>query len=376
MSENIKYPFLDLATVNAPYIEELHRAAGSIIDSGRYVGGPEVEAFEKSLAADTGTAFAVGTANGLDALRLIIRAYIELGRLKAGDEIIVPANTYIASILAITDCGLIPVPVEPRTDTLNLDTSLIEKAITPATRAIMTVHLYGRACHDATLMEIAKRHNLLVIEDNAQAIGARSRLNNRRTGSLGDAAAFSFYPTKNIGALGDAGAVTTDDAELAAAVRALANYGSDRRYHNIYCGLNSRLDPLQAAFLNIKLKHLDEENALRAAIAEIYENEISNPRVIKPHYSAGGDMVWHQYVVMTEDRDGFRDYLLKNGVQTDVHYATPPHRQPCYADLLGKLSLPVTDTIADQVVSLPVTRCTSEDDARAIARIINSYVND
>lgn len=376
MSDNIKYPFLNLATVNAPYIEELRRVAGSVIDSGRYVGGPEVETFEKSLAAATGTTYAVGTANGLDALRLIIRGYIELGRLKPGDEIIVPANTYIASILAITDCGLVPVPVEPDMSTLNLDTSLVEQAITPATKAIMTVHLYGRACHDEILADVAKRHNLLVIEDNAQAIGARSPLNGRRTGALGDAAAFSFYPTKNIGALGDAGAVTTDDAELAAAVRALANYGSDRRYHNIYRGLNSRLDPVQAAFLNIKLPHLDEENGRRAAIAAVYEREISNPAIMKPLYSTAGDMVWHQYVVMTPERDRFRDYLLKNGVQTDVHYATPPHRQPCYAGTLGKLALPVTDRIAAEVVSLPVTRCTSEEDASAIARIINRYGND
>ncbi|MDE6287732.1 MAG: DegT/DnrJ/EryC1/StrS family aminotransferase, partial [Muribaculaceae bacterium] len=264
---------------------ELRQVAGDIINSGRYIGGPVIETFEKSLAADTGTAFAVGTANGLDALRLIIRGYIELGRLKEGDEIIVPANTYIASVLAVTDCGLTPVPVEPRLDTLNLDTELVEKAITPATRAIMTVHLYGRACYDNVLADVAKRNNLLVIEDNAQAIGARSRIDGRRTGSLGHAAAFSFYPTKNVGALGDAGAVTTDDAELAAAVRALANYGSDRRYHNIYRGLNSRLDPLQAAFLNIKLPHLDEENSRRAAIAEVYEREINNPAILKPLYS-------------------------------------------------------------------------------------------
>lgn len=376
MSENIKYPFLDLATVNAPYIEDLRDIAGKVIDSGRYIGGPEVEAFETALASDTGTAYAVGTANGLDALRLIIRGYMELGRLKPGDEIIVPANTYIASILAVTDCGLIPVPVEPSIDTLNLDTSLVEKAITPATKAIMTVHLYGRTCYDDVLADVAKRHNLLIIEDNAQAIGARSIGNGRRTGSLGHAAAFSFYPTKNIGALGDAGAVTTDDAELAAAVRALANYGSDRRYHNIYRGLNSRLDPLQAAFLNLKLPHLDEENSRRGVIAGVYEKEINNPAIVKPLYSTGGDMVWHQYVVMTPERDRFRDYLLKNGVQTDVHYATPPHRQPCYAGTLGEFSLPVTDLISAQVVSLPVTRCTSEEDASSIAQIINRYGND
>ena len=260
MSE-MRYPFLDLATVNAPYADELRRAALRVVDSGRYIGGCEVEAFEAALARNTGVPYAVGVSNGLDALRLIFRACIELGRLRLGDGVIVPANTYIASVLAVTDCGLTPVFVEPDERTLNLDTSLVEKALDENVKAILTVHLYGRACYDSTLADVARRYGLIVVEDNAQAIGAdasvASPAGTYRTGSLGDAAAFSFYPTKNVGALGDAGAVTTRDPEIANVVRALANYGSDRRYHNIYEGFNCRLDPILAAFLNIKLKYID-----------------------------------------------------------------------------------------------------------------------
>lgn len=372
MTATHQIPFLDLAAVNAPYADRLHAAAVRVIDSGRFVGGAEVESFEAELAAFTGTKYAVGTANGLDALRLILRAYIELGRLAPGDEVIVAANTYIASVLAITDCGLRPVLVEPDPRTLNLDTSRIEAAVTPRTRAVMPVHLYGRACHDAALQELADRLGLIVVEDNAQAIGARSALDGRRTGALGHAAAFSFYPTKNVGALGDAGAVTTDDEALAKAVRALANYGSDRRYHNIYKGLNSRLDPLQAAFLRVKLPHTDDENGLRRRLAAVYESEIDSRAVGKPLFT-GDDMVWHQYVIMTEDRDGLRQFLSDHGVGTDVHYAVPPHRQPCYADMSGLTALPVTEHIADRVLSLPIARGTSEDDARRVASLINQF---
>lgn len=372
MTATHQIPFLDLAAVNAPYADRLHAAAARVIDSGRFVGGAEVESFEAELAAFTGTKYAVGTANGLDALRLILRAYIELGRLAPGDEVIVAANTYIASVLAITDCGLRPVLVEPDPRTLNLDTSRIEAAVTPRTRAVMPVHLYGRACHDAALQELADRLGLIVVEDNAQAIGARSALDGRRTGALGHAAAFSFYPTKNVGALGDAGAVTTDDEALAKAVRALANYGSDRRYHNIYKGLNSRLDPLQAAFLRVKLPHTDDENGLRRRLAAVYESEIDSRAVGKPLFT-GDDMVWHQYVIMTEDRDGLRQFLSDHGVGTDVHYAVPPHRQPCYADMSGLTALPVTEYLADRVLSLPIARGTSEDDARRVASLINQF---
>ncbi len=370
------YPFLDLAVCNAPYISELRDAALSVIDSGRYIGGGEVAALERDLSAITGAPFAVGVSNGLDALRLIFRAYIELGRLRPGDEVIVPANTYIASVLAVTDCGLKPVFVEPSPATLNLDSRLVEAAITPRTRAVLPVHLYGRACWDDTLASVARRHDLIVVEDNAQAIGAEAHADglfgSRSTGGLGHAAAFSFYPTKNVGALGDAGAVTTFDEELANVVRALANYGSDRRYHNIYAGLNCRLDPIQAAMIRVKLRHIDDETDHRRLLAAIYSAEIVNPKVTLPLRDEPDTSVWHQYVVRVADRDAFRRYLLDHGVETDVHYAVPPHLQPCYARY-ATLHLPVTCAIADTVVSLPISRCTTASDARAIAAIINGY---
>lgn len=365
------YKFLDLADTNAPFLDELHRAAGRVIDSGRYVGGPEVEKFENSLARATGDGvIAVGTSNGLDALRLIFRAYIEMGKLAPGDEVLVPADTYIASVLAVTDNGLRPVFVDASATTLNMDTSLIAQAVTPRTRAILTVHLYGRICFDTAMVEAALRHGLLIVEDNAQAIGA-SLPDGRMSGSLGDAAAFSFYPTKNIGALGDAGAVTTRDPELAATVRALLNYGSDRQYHNIYRGLNCRLDPLQAAFLNVKLPSLEQESARRRALAQAYNESISNSAVNLPA-PGGCDNVWHQYVVRTPRRDEFRQFLFDNGVETAVHYPTAPHRQPCMTEFAG-LQLPVADEIAASVVSLPMGNSVSLDDARHIAAIINRF---
>lgn len=367
----VKYPFLDLATVNALYRDELKAAAARVIDSGRYVGGAENEAFESELAAHTGTRYAVGVSNGLDALRLIFKAYIALGRLAPGDAVIVPANTYIASVLAVTDAGLRPVFVEPDPLTLNLDTARLEEAYTPDVKAVLTVHLYGRPCYDARMRDFAQRHGLLVVEDNAQAIGAATH-GFGRTGSLGDAAAFSFYPTKNIGALGDAGAVTTSDKALADTVRALANYGSDRRYHNIYQGYNCRLDPLQAAFLRVKLAHIDEETAHRRRIAAIYGSAIDNAAVTLPSDGTPDTHVWHQYVVRVADRDTFCSYLAAKGIGYDIHYAVPPHRQPCYA-AYAALSLPVTDGLAAEVTSLPVSACTSEDDAREIALIINNY---
>lgn len=367
-----RYTFLDLKTINQPFAEKIDEALLRVSASGRYIGGQEVESFETELAQSCGADFCVGTANGLDALRLILRGYIELGVMKRGDEVIVPANTYIASVLAVSDNGLTPVFAEPDARTLNLDTSRLEEYLTPRTRAVMTVHLYGRTCFDRDLADFAKKHNLRIIEDNAQAIGATTADGSRRTGSLGDAAAFSFYPTKNIGALGDAGAVTSSDPELIKAIRALANYGSDRRYHNIYIGVNSRLDPLQAAVLRVKLPHIDSENAVRRSVAAIYDKEITNPAVIKPVFTDDNRMVWHQYVIQTDDRDGFRDYLAENGVQTDVLYPTAPFDQPCYADTYQP-DCPIARRLAQTVVSLPVSRCTSETDAREIAAIINSY---
>ncbi len=370
MSE-LKYPFLELGTVNAPYKEALKAAAARVIDSGRYVGGAENEAFECELAAHTGTRYAVGVSNGLDALRLIFKAYIGLGRLREGDAVIVPANTYIASVLAVTDAGLRPVFAEPCSATLNLDTSRLEEVYTPDVKAVLTVHLYGRACYDTVLDDFARRHELIVVEDNAQAIGAEA-CGFGRTGSLGHAAAFSFYPTKNVGAVGDAGAVTTSDKELADTVRALANYGSDRRYHNIYQGYNCRLDPIQASFLRIKLAYIDAETAHRRSIAAVYNSEIRNSAITLQQTDTPDTSVWHQYVVRTANRDSFCRMLADNGVGYDIHYAVPPHRQPCYARY-AHLSLPVTDMLAAEVVSLPVSQCTSTDDAREIAMIINRF---
>lgn len=376
MTDN--YPFLDLGKVNEPYREELVKAAVRVIDSGRFVGGTEVDSFEKMLGEMTEVPYVVGVSNGLDALRLILKGYIELGIMRPGDEVIVPANTYVASFLAISDAGLIPIPVDADIHTMNIDSALIEKAVTTRTRAIMVVHLYGRTAWDKTISDIATRHGLKIIEDNAQGIGGRAThpglYGTRQTGSLGHAAAFSFYPTKNIGALGDAGAVTTHDPELAKTVRALANYGSDRRYHNIYRGYNCRLDPLQAAFLMVKLPHTDDENADRFERALAYSRTITNPRIVTPLMSqAVTDNVWHQYVIRILDgkRDFFVRQLAGHGVATDIHYATPPHLQPCYASL-SHPALPVTEQLADEIVSLPIAAGTSVSDAADIARIINN----
>lgn len=374
---DVKYPFLDLATVNAPYMEELKAAMARVVQSGRYVGGDEVARFEDNLKKLTGAACAVGVSNGLDALRMILRGYIELGRLRPGDGVIVPSNTYIASVLAITDCRLRPVFVDPSIDTFNISAAGIAAALDDGVKAVMTVHLYGRVAWDAAIKNLARERGLIVIEDNAQAIGAVAGVDglsggSHVTGSLGHAAAFSFYPTKNIGALGDAGAVTTSDRELAAAVRALANYGSDTRYHNIYQGWNCRLDPLQAAVLNVKLPHVDVENGYRRAIAAVYDEEISHQDIVKPCFIEDGSMVWHQYVVMSPRRDELQAYLCGQGVATDIHYPTPIHRQPCYLRYAG-LPLPVADRISKEALSLPVSRCTSVDDARAIARIISEF---
>lgn len=374
---SIKYPFSRLADVNAPYRDRLVEAMIRVVDSGYYVGGPEVERFEAMLATQTQAPFAVGVTNGLDALRLILRAWKELGRLKAGDGVIVPANTYVASVLAITDNGLRPVFCEPDPVTMNMDSTRLDSICHTGVRAIMPVHLYGRLCWDDRLADFARTHRLLVIEDNAQAIGCRSSVpglfSTHTTGGLGHAGAFSFYPTKNIGALGDAGAVVTHDAELAEAIRAMRNYGSRQQYNNIYKGLNCRLDPVKAAQLAVKLPFTDDENNVRRQRAAIYEHTIANPLVHKPEFMTDGSHVYHQYVVRVDNRDAFRQYLLSQGVQTAIHYATPPHRQPCYREY-ASLDMPVTDSIADTCVSLPITRTTSLDETRAIADIVNTWM--
>lgn len=371
-----RYPFLDLALANAPYMAELKAAACEVIERGRYLNSTQTELLEQEIALTCQAKHCIGVSNGLDALRLILRAYKELGVINDGDEVIVPANTYIASVLAISDNDLVPVLCDPREDTMNLDSSLLEQLITPRTRAIMPVHLYGTPCWDETLMRVAKEHGLLIIEDNAQAIGALSDVpglnGTHATGGLGDAAGISFYPTKNLGALGDGGAVVTNDDTLAACVRALANYGSDRRYHNIYQGYNCRLDEIQAAMLRVKLRYLENENDSRNAVARAYADHIDNPRVKAPVLFDNMKQTWHQFVVRAEDRDAFRTYMEENGVGTDIHYATPAHKQPCYRNLRHG-ELPVTERLADEVVSLPIAHPITPDDAIAIAGIINRY---
>lgn len=374
----MKYPFLDLTAVNAPYMDEMAAAAERVIRSGRYVGGEEVTRLEAEIGERLGAPFVVGVSNGLDALRLILRAYVETGVMKPGDEVIYPANTYIASVLAISDAGLVPVAVDVDETTMNIDTSLVEEAITERTRGIMTVHLYGRVAWDERLVDISRRHGLKIIEDCAQAFGARTLsaglFASRHAGALGDAAGISFYPTKNIGAVGDAGAVVTHDENLARTVRALANYGSDRRYHNIYRGFNCRLDPIQAAMLLVKLPRIDDENADRFARALAYQRTITSPAITLPYISREiNDNVWHQYVVRVPAglRDSFRQQLEEKEVGTDIHYAVPPHLQPCYTDMKHG-PLPVTERLAAEVVSLPIAGTLSVADAAEIGRIINT----
>ena len=371
-----RYPFLDLALTNAPYADELKAAAADVIESGRYLHGKQTELLEQEIAQLCQTRNCVGVSNGLDALRLILRAYKEMGFMHDGDEVIVPANTYIASVLAISDNGLTPVLCDVREDTMNMDSRLLDGLITPRTRAIMPVHLYGTPCWDNELVRVAREHDLRIIEDNAQAIGAVSDtagLNGTFiTGGLGDVAGISFYPTKNLGALGDGGAVVTNDDTLAATVKALANYGSDRRYHNIYTGYNCRLDEIQAALLRVKLRYLEHENSTRAAVAQAYHDSIDNPRVKAPCIFEGIKQTWHQFVVRVEGRDDFRAYLDGQGIGTDIHYAIPPHRQPCYQGLMHA-PLPVTERLADEIVSLPIAHPITPDDARAIAAVINQY---
>jgi dTDP-4-amino-4,6-dideoxygalactose transaminase len=367
--------FLDLQKINAQYATELKQAAAEVIDSGWYLLGERVKRFETNLASHTGVKHAIGVGNGLDALRLILKAYIEMGVMQEGDEVIVPANTYIATILAITDNKLKPVLVEPDINTYNLDISLIEHNITLRTRAIMVVHLYGQICWSDELEAIAQRNNLKIIEDNAQAIGA-SR-NGKRAGSLGDAAGFSFYPGKNLGALGDSGAVTTNDDELARIVRALANYGSTKKYVNNYRGLNSRMDEIQAAFLDIKLKYIDSENQRRREIAKYYLENIKNSGIIFPiknpqlttHHS---QHVWHLFIIRMASRDKLQTYLAQNGVQTLIHYPIPPNKQPAYREW-NELCFSITEKIHHEVLSLPISPVMNDSEMKSVVQSINKF---
>jgi dTDP-4-amino-4,6-dideoxygalactose transaminase len=364
--------FLDLQKINAQYTTELKKVAADVIDSGWYLLGEQVKQFEKNLEVFQEGGNAIAVANGLDALRLILKAYIELGIMQAGDEIIVPANTYIASILAITDNNLVPVLVEPDLNTYNLDVNLIKSKITSKTKAIMVVHLYGRVCWSQQLELLVKKYKLKIIEDNAQAIGARWE--GIRTGNLGDAAGFSFYPGKNLGALGDSGAVTTKDVELAKVIRALANYGSAQKYVNQYQGLNSRMDEIQAAFLNVKLKYVDKEIQIRREIAAYYLENIKNDKVILPQVVSNEEHVWHLFVIRVNDRDKLQLFLQHKGIQTLIHYPIPPHKQACYPKFKN-LKLPLTEQIHDEVLSLPISPVMSMDEINLVCESLNAFEN-
>ena len=376
-------PFLSLHDVTAMHGEEIREAARRVIDSGWYLQGKENEQFEKHYAEYIGSPYCIGCANGLDALIWIFRAYVELGVMQPGDEVIVPANTYIATILGITENGLKPVLVEPRKETLEIDDSLIEAAITPRTKAICIVHLYGRNAMTDKIAELCKKYNLKLVEDNAQAHGCTWR--GVRTGSIGDAAGHSFYPGKNLGALGDAGAVTTNDPELAAAVRALANYGSQKKYVFKYAGRNSRLDEIQAAILDVKLKYLDEDIKRRQEVAAYYYAHISNPLIELPERLEDANNVYHLFPILVKEsksegvkelRDRLHDYLAEKEIGTVIHYPIAPHKQECYAKEawnMPQLSLPITEMIADAELSLPISPCMSKEQVEWVVECINAF---
>ena len=369
--------FLDLQKINAQYAAELKQVAAEIIDSGWFLMGERLNAFESLLANYIGASHAIGVANGLDALRLILKAYIDMGIMKEGDEVIVPANTYIASVLAISDNKLVPVLVEPKPTSFNLDIDLIEKHITSKTKAIMVVHLYGQVCWSEKLVAIAKKYNLKIIEDNAQAIGAE--WHGIKTGNLGDAAGFSFYPGKNLGALGDAGAVTTNDAALASRIRALGNYGSTKKYVNEYQGLNSRLDEVQAAFLTVKLNYIATENQYRRKLAALYLDGIKNPKIQLPipvntslRPDENQEHVWHLFVIRCQERAKLQDYLTTNGIQTLIHYPIPPNKQLAYKEM-NHLDYLISNSIHNEVLSLPLSPVMTEAEVERVITILNTY---
>lgn len=370
-------PFLSLKEVTALHGAEINEAVNRVVNGGWYLQGKENEQFERHYSEFIGTKYTVGCANGLDALILIFRAYIEMGVLSPGDEVIVPANTFIATILAITENGLLPVLVEPNPNTLEVDDNRIEEAITPKTKAIALVHLYGRIAYTEKVGALCKKYNLKLIEDNAQAHGCKY-YDGRLTGSIGDAAGHSFYPGKNLGALGDGGAVTTNDEELANAIRALANYGSQKKYVFKYAGRNSRLDEIQAAVLDVKLKYLVEDNAHRKAIAHMYYDGIKNPLIKLPDLLPDDQNVYHLFPVLVCDgkRDALHDYLSDNGVGTVCHYPVAPHKQECYAKEgwnTPQLSLPITERLADEELSLPMGPAITKAEIIEVLRLINAF---
>lgn len=365
-----KIDFLNLKRINKQYRAELLEACEKVVDSGWYIMGNELDKFERSFAEYCGTKYCIGVANGLDALTLTLRAWKELGYLKEGDEVLVPANTYIASILAITENKLCPVLVEPNPESFNINPSEVRKKITAKSRVILPVHLYGQISQMDELTSIAKEYGLLILEDCAQAHGAR--LKGKLAGKWGDAGAFSFYPGKNLGALGDAGAIITDDVKLAETLKALRNYGSIIKYSNLYQGVNSRLDELQAAFLNVKLKYLDKETKIRQEMASHYINNIKNPLITLPKYNEVDSHVWHLFVIMTSERERLQKYLLDNNVSTLIHYPLPPHKQKAYS-YLNELSLPLTEKIHRNVLSLPLDPTMEYDDLNTVIKLINNF---
>lgn len=366
----IDVPFLSLRDVNARHADELKAAAARVIDSGWYVLGEELAAFEHEFAAHCDVRHAVGVGNGLDALSLILRGYKELGAIEEGDEVILPGNTFIASFLAITGNRLVPVPVEPDPTSFNLDPISVEAAIGPRTRAIMAVHLYGQLADMSALAALAKRHKLLLIEDAAQAHGAMR--DGRKAGAFGDAAAFSFFPTKNLGALGDGGAVVTDDTALAQRIMALRNYGSDVKYRHLFQGLNSRLDEMQAAMLRVKLKYLDDDIAWRRRVARRYRDGIRHPQIRLPEVVREEQHAWHLFVVRCAQRDALQQHLQSHGIQTQVHYPVPAHRQPAYPSL-RHVELPLTERLHDEVLSLPMGPTLRDDEVDRVIEACQSF---
>lgn len=364
-------PFLSLKDVTALHRAEINRAITRVLDSGWYLQGEENKRFEDNYSKFIGTKHCIGCANGLDALIWIFRAYIELGVMQPGDEIIVPANTYIATILAITENGLKPILVEPKLNTLEIDDDKIEERITAKTKAICIVHLYGRIAYTEKIGMLCNKYHLKLIEDSAQAHGC-SYLDGRMTGSIGDAAGHSFYPGKNLGALGDGGAVTTNDDELATAVRTLANYGSSKKYVFKYTGRNSRLDEIQAAVLDVKLKYLVEDNAHRKMVANHYFNNIKNPLVTMPDRLPDEQNAYHLFPILCKKRDELHDYLEKNGVGTVIHYPIAPHKQECYKEW-NEMSLPITEYIANHELSLPIGPSITLEDVMKVVRLINEF---
>lgn len=366
----MQIPFLSLKNITEKYNPEINDAIKRVVKSGWYLQGNEINRFEESYARYIGAKYCVSCANGLDALIWILRAYKELGVMQDGDEIIVPANTYIATILAITENNLVPVLVEPRFETLEIDDSLIETKITTRTKAILIVHLYGRCAYTDKIGEVCKKYNLKLIEDNAQAHGCR--FDDRRTGVLGDAAGHSFYPGKNLGALGDGGAVTTSDKTLADTVSALANYGSQKKYVFKYCGRNSRLDEIQAAVLNVKLKYLDDDNKIRQKIANFYYDNINNPKIVLPARIPDNNNVYHLFPVFCMQRDDLQLYLSNNGIQTLIHYPIAPHKQECYKEW-NSISLPITEKIHSTELSLPISPVLTTESTEFVVDVINKY---